>query len=244
MKYSAVTDVGKIRSSNQDTVFASDEPVGALPNLFVVADGMGGHKAGDFASQYTVRCVSSYAQETDEESACRILQGGMQRANRELNTMARSEPDKQGMGTTMVAAVIDRHEMYVANVGDSRLYLLRGGLLIQITEDHSFVQEMFSKGQISKEEARVHPQKNLITRAIGTMDDLKVDFFHVELEEDDGILLCSDGLTNMLEDERIGELLLQEGGAEGKARLLIDEALKAGGSDNISVIYVTPFRQG
>ena len=242
MKYSAVTDVGKIRSSNQDTVFASDEPVGALPNLFVVADGMGGHKAGDFASQYTVRCVSSYARETDEESACRILQGGMQRANRELNTMARSEPDKQGMGTTMVAAVIDRHEMYVANVGDSRLYLLRGGLLIQITEDHSFVQEMVADGQLTKEEARVHPRKNVITRAIGAMDDLRVDFFHVELEDGDGILLCSDGLTNMLEDLRIGQILQAAGTVEERTRALVGAANDAGGADNISVVYVVPFQ--
>ena len=242
MNYSAETDIGKVRSTNQDSVFASDQPVGALPDLFMVADGMGGHRAGDFASQYTVRCVTSYAEETDEYEVCRILQGAMYRANRDLNEIAQAQPDKRGMGTTMVAAVLQDHELYVANVGDSRLYILRDGLLIQITQDHSFVQEMLSKGQITKAEARIHPQKNLITRAIGAMDDLKADFFHVELEDEDGILLCSDGLTNMLEDERIGALLLEEGGADQKARLLIDAALKEGGSDNISVIYVTPFR--
>ena len=241
MDYSAKSDIGKVRSTNQDSVFAAAQPVGALPSLFIVADGMGGHKAGDFASGYTVRCVTAYAEETGEEEPCRILQGGMQRANRELNTMAREDYDKRGMGTTMVAAVIGGHEMYVANVGDSRLYLYRGGIMIQITEDHSYVQEMVADGQLTREEARVHPQKNVITRAVGAMDDLRVDFFHVTLEDGDGVLLCSDGLTNMVEDQRIGEILSAQGSAEEKAQKLIDEANDAGGTDNVSVVYILPF---
>ena len=241
MKYSAETDIGKWRSTNQDTVFASAQSVGALPNLFTVADGMGGHKAGDFASRYTVDCVCAYARETEEEEPCRILQGAMQRANRELNDLAARDPDKRGMGTTMVAAVLCGQELYVANVGDSRLYLLRDGALIQITEDHSFVQEMIADGQLTKEEARRHPQKNVITRAIGAMDDLKVDFFHLHLEETDGILLCSDGLTNMLEDAQIEGILCTPADAKEKTRILIEEANKAGGVDNISVVYIMPF---
>lgn len=236
------TDVGKRREMNQDYIFLSEKPVGKLPNLFIVADGMGGHKAGDMASSFAVTYFVKLAKEiNDEDNYISIMNAALQRMNLELFTKSCSNPDYEGMGTTFVAAVIDNNELYVLNVGDSRLYVA-GQQLIQVTRDHSWVEEMVAKGELSKEEARTHSNKNWITRAVGTKPDVMADFFEVHLNDGEGILLCSDGLTNMLEDSDIFEILSRNDTLSHKTAELIDKANNNGGMDNISVILVEPDR--
>ncbi len=237
MKAFAITDVGQTRELNQDYVFASEEPIGTLPNLFVVADGMGGHKAGDVAARFAVetlvRCIEA---ETVEDNPLKLLQSAIKTANEQLYEMAQNNEALTGMGTTIVAAVLKADTLYVANVGDSRLYLV-GREIVQITRDHSLVEEMVRRGEIKQEEARNHPNKNIITRAMGTGRKVVADCFEESLEGRI-VLLCSDGLTNMLEDEDIKIIIDQAGSLEQAGVALIDAANENGGMDNITVILV------
>ena len=176
MKTFSQTDIGAIRDSNQDYVYTSESPVGNLPNLFIVADGMGGHNAGDFASQYTVEQIVSYIEHSSLTDPVELITEALGEANANLIQEAKDHPQMAGMGTTAVIMTIIDSCMYVANVGDSRLYLLRGGLR-QITKDHSLVQEMVRMGEMDASEASRHPDKNIITRAVGAFEELAIDFF-------------------------------------------------------------------
>ena len=243
MKAIAITDVGKKRSMNQDYVFMSKEPVGNLPNLFIVADGMGGHKAGDFASRYAVAAMTESIGCSDETNPVKLLRSAIEQANREIIEKAGSSPEYEGMGTTLVAACIMHGYTYIANVGDSRLYVINREEIRQVTRDHSLVEEMVRMGEIPREEARFHPDKNVITRAIGAEYDVKIDFFGHKLRDNDKILLCSDGLTNMLEDEEIFDIVNRPEELSRRAGELINRANTYGGKDNISVILVEPFEE-
>ena len=163
----AKTDTGLVRRSNQDFLFAADQPVGPLPNLFIVADGMGGHKAGDFASRYVVEHMKEYIENSDPASPVMILRKALEKTNQGLFEEAQGNPDREGMGSTLVAATIEDDMMYVANVGDSRLYLLRDSLA-QITRDHSLVEEMVASGKMERDSESYRSQKNIITRAMGS----------------------------------------------------------------------------
>ena len=233
------TDVGKKRNMNQDFVYASDQPVGNLHNLFIVADGMGGHAAGDYASRCAVETFIDYIENTGRRKPVSILEGALQAANRAV--YARSVEDKSmaGMGTTLVAGTVWNGCLYVVNIGDSRMYLLED-TIEQITRDHSLVEEMVRGGQLTKEAARVHPEKNVITRAIGMKDKVRADYFDLELVKGDIFLLCSDGLTNMVTDQEIWRIVHRAHSIEEAGRQLIDTANENGGSDNISVILVQP----
>lgn len=171
----ALTDIGRKRQLNQDYIYLTENPVGNLPNLFIVADGMGGHKAGDYASDLAVETVVKEAGASLEKSPSRILGHAITIANRILRQRASENFALSGMGTTLVAATCIGRFLEVANVGDSRLYVI-GDEIVQITEDHSLVEEMVRMGGIGREEARNHPDKNIITRAIGARDDVEVDF--------------------------------------------------------------------
>ena len=240
MKAVAMTDVGKKRSMNQDFVYASKDPVGNLPNLFLVADGMGGHRAGDFASRYTVNFVVENIRENDETNPVKLLRGAIEKANAGILEKAAERPEYEGMGTTLVAATIIHGYTYIANVGDSRLYVVNDREIRQVTRDHSLVEEMVRMGEIKREEARFHPDKNIITRAIGGGYDLKIDFFGHKLRYNDKLLLCSDGLSNMLQDEEIMEIVNREDEPARKAGELINRANTYGGRDNISAVLVEP----
>lgn len=240
MKAIAVTDVGKRRSMNQDYVFQSKEAVGNLPNLFIVADGMGGHKAGDFASRFTVNYIRDMIAASDETNPVKLLRGAIEQANREIIWKATHEEEYEGMGTTCVAVTIIRGYAYIANVGDSRLYVINQDEIRQITRDHSLVEEMVRMGEIRKEEARFHPDKNIITRAVGASYDVKVDFFGHRLRRNDKILMCSDGLSNMLDDDEMFEIVNAEDEIARKAGELINRANTYGGKDNISVVMIEP----
>jgi protein phosphatase len=241
MKVYSATDIGKKRHDNQDFIFTSADPVGNLPNLFVVADGMGGHNAGDFASNYAVSVMLETIRKDDNFNPIKIIRNGITNANLEVHKASIENPSMAGMGTTLVAASVVGEYLYVANVGDSRLYCISDSIR-QITLDHSLTGEMIRLGEIDASEARNHPDKNIITRAVGTEDVLEIDFFDIKLEEGQRFLLCSDGLTNMVEDEVI--LSTVNGAlAEGKdpAASLVEKANENGGKDNISVVVVEPW---
>jgi len=237
MKAFGITDVGQGRSMNQDFEFASETAVGNLPNLFVVADGMGGHNAGDFASKLTVETMLNEIADSFEKNPVKILSKAIATANDVIRRKAAETPDMEGMGTTVVAATSIGRYLHVANVGDSRLYVV-GREIRQVTKDHSLVEEMVRIGTISHSEARNHPDKNIITRAIGASVEVEPDFFTVELEEGDAVLMCTDGLTNMLEDEEIRMILSGGRDIVEKAQALVDAANANGGRDNISVVLI------
>lgn len=240
LKTFSITNVGRKRKLNQDYVYTSEQPVGSLPNLFIVADGMGGHNAGDYASKVTVETIVEKAGNTAETDRTRILEEAIAAANTLIRTRAKESSDLEGMGTTVVAATCEGKSLCVANVGDSRLYVANRKEIRQITKDHSWVAEMVRRGGMGKEEARNHPDKNIITRAIGADDNVKIDFFTVQLKEGDLILMCTDGLTNMLEDEEIRMILDGARDMVEKAEELVEAANERGGRDNISVILIDP----
>ena len=226
---------------NQDYVFASADPVGNLPNLFVVADGMGGHNAGDYASSHAVGTVVDEIRQDADFNPIKVIRHAIESANTEIITQAQNDENLRGMGTTMVVATIVGHYAYVANVGDSRLYLVNQQIL-QVTKDHSLVQEMVRMGEINAEQARNHPDKNIITRALGAERTVDIDFFDLKLEPGNVILMCSDGLSNMVEDSQIREIISDtEKNLEEKGKILISEANRNGGKDNIAVVLIEPF---
>ena len=239
MKAFSITDTGVLRTMNQDYCFSSNTPIGKLPNLYIVCDGMGGHKAGEYASRYTVERIVASVSRSRAESPVRILKSAIQKANEILVVESHEYKEKQGMGTTVVAATIIDDKMYVANVGDSRLYVINQ-TIEQITKDHSYVEEMIRIGKIKREDAEKHEKKNVITRAVGAAEKIKVDFFEVELRENDTILLCSDGLTNMVTDDKIYQIVTSNRDVENVGKTLVDEANRNGGQDNITAVVVRP----
>lgn len=245
LKTFSITNIGKKRKTNQDFVYTSEQSVGRLPNLFLVADGMGGHKAGDYASKITVETIVEKAAASRETEPGEILREAISAANTLVRELAGKSPELEGMGTTVVAAICDGMRLYVANVGDSRLYVANRRQIVQITRDHSWVEEMVRRGGIPREEARNHEKKNIITRAVGAEETVQADFFTAGLEEGDVVLMCTDGLTNMLEDEEIRMILEGSRDIVEKAEELVRAANDRGGSDNISVILIEPsFAEG
>lgn len=240
MEAYALTDVGRVRSRNQDYIYSSSDPVGSLKNLFLVADGMGGHKAGDYASRFMVERLNTYVEQHGNRPAVQVLKDGIRQINRELYEVSTEELSLSGMGTTLVAATVEDNTLYVANVGDSRLYLFRNGHMEQVTRDHSYVEEMVARGQMERGSADYRRQKNIITRALGVSRQVEVDFFEKDLEWGDEILMCSDGLSNMVSDDEMARILAERGSVRHKAEALIGLANRQGGMDNIAVIVVDP----
>ncbi len=239
LKAFAITDIGRKRKLNQDFVFASEQPVGSLPNLFIVADGMGGHNAGDYASQYTVETIVEELSRPKGAESFDLIRRAIEAANDRIRKKAAEDTELSGMGTTAVVAYCEGDELTVANVGDSRLYVIGEGIR-QITRDHSLVEEMVRMGGLDKEAARTHPEKNIITRAIGVASTVEVDFFTEKLAQGDTILMCSDGLTNMLEDKQILEIIHAQKDIRSRAEALVKAANDNGGKDNIAVILIEP----
>ena len=239
IKSFSVTDIGRKRKLNQDFVYSSDEPVGNLPNVYIVADGMGGHQAGDYASKCTVETMVREIRGCFEKSPIRILSKAIRIANDQVRKKAREDESLLGMGTTVVAATCLGKYLQVANVGDSRLYIINDEVR-QITRDHSLVEEMVRMGSLGREEARNHPDKNIITRALGAVKDVEVDFFDIRLVPGDILLLCSDGLTNMVSDDKIRDAILTGETLEDAGKKLIFMANDNGGKDNIGVVLAKP----
>ena len=237
LKAWGMKDIGKCREINQDYISVSEEPIGNLPNLFLVADGMGGHKAGDLASEYTVAKVQEAVSKSMQTIPYQILKGAFQYANQKLLEKAGESDSYTGMGTTLVAATVKNDAVYVVNVGDSRLYKI-GDKIEQITEDHSLVEEMVRMGEISKEQARNHPDKNIITKAMGGSDTGEPDYVDTDLQKGECLVMCADGLTNMVSDRQIKEIVELRTDLESCAKELIRAANQNGGRDNIAVVLI------
>lgn len=230
------TDIGKLRQLNQDFVFTSVYPLGALDNLLLVADGMGGHKAGDYASKCAVDTIIEMCSKSKGEKQIKAITDAINEANARIRRKAMEDENMIGMGTTLVLATVSDDVLTVANVGDSRLYIISDEGIHQITRDHSLVEEMVRMGGIDRVSARNHPDKNIITRAIGASSSVNIDFFEVNLKDNDLILMCSDGLSNMIEDGEIQKIAGKGSSLEEIANELINTANKNGGKDNISVV--------
>ena len=239
MKIYAMTDVGRRREVNQDYVYVTDRPIGPFPNLLTVADGMGGHKAGDFASSYTVNVLKDELKKTPMDKPEEILRSVVSIANHKLIEAASRDIKLEGMGTTLVAATVVGNTLYFANVGDSRLYLINDKIR-QLSKDHSLVEEMVRLGGIKAEEARNHPDKNIITRAIGVKEDVEPDIYEYRLKKGDMILMCTDGLSNMVEDEDMFNIVKGSRDVVEAVQMLIEKANSNGGRDNIGVIVAEP----
>lgn len=238
MNIYSITDVGLKRQVNQDYIYATEKEVGILPNIFLVADGMGGHKAGDYASKTTVENILLEIGHSKEEDAVASIRNAITATNQLLYRKSKENEDLSGMGTTAVVATCQGSVLLVANIGDSRLYIINRQSIRQITRDHSFVEEMVRVGSLDRESARKHPDKNIITRAVGVQSQVEVDFYKEKIEAGDIVLMCSDGLSNMLEDEKIQKIIIEGNSLEKKAKNLVQAANDNGGKDNISVILI------
>ncbi|GAA5415059.1 protein phosphatase PrpC [Paraliobacillus ryukyuensis] len=233
-----LTNIGKVRMHNEDAggIFQNE----ALQYLTVVADGMGGHKAGDVASQLVVEWMENEWKSTkeslDRQGAATWLTEVITKANQYVYQKSIDNEALLGMGTTVVAVIYGEDFISVANIGDSRCYLLHNGTISQITEDHSLVNELVRSGQISKEDADFHPRKNVLTKALGTEAILQPDIFEASWKQDDQLLLCTDGLTNKLSDEELSRFLTDDKSNQEKAEMLIDTANERGGEDNITLV--------
>ncbi len=232
----ARTDVGIVRSGNEDSYLMSSER-----GLFVIADGMGGHAAGEVASEMAARIVAEEFRPvrgmTDQEMMAQMV-AAIRAANGAVFKRTLSEPDKRGMGTTATVMSLLPRRYLIGQVGDSRAYLLRGGVLTQLTKDHSYVQEQVDAGRLTPEDARTHPYANVITRCVGSSEDVVPDLYIGTLEPHDLVLLASDGLTGMIDDEELREILMSELDLEPKVDSLITAANRRGGLDNITTVLV------
>lgn len=247
MKFFYICDKGIKRSNNQDFSHAEIlmTPRGKV-GLFVVADGMGGHNKGEVASRLAAESfAASFHRSLEEEkyaeeySFRRMMRRAFDAANERVYSLSKSEEMYRGMGTTMVAALSDENKLVVANVGDSRLYFLRDGAIRQITVDNSYVQELVEEGILRPEQAKTHPDRSRITRAVGTEKILKIDFYETDLQAGDKVLLCSDGLSDMLDEKEIEKLLGDHEEPKDCCEKLVEEANRKGGRDNITVICLT-----
>jgi protein phosphatase len=226
--YAVASDTGRRRRRNEDNYVVA-------PPLFAVADGMGGAQAGEVASQLAASALE--AGDLDGLEGTKRIDALIQEANRRIFDRASSDPSASGMGTTMTVALVEGMTVAIGHVGDSRAYLVRGEQMEQLTEDHSLVNELLKSGKLSEEEAQIHPQRSVITRAVGTDPDVDVDGFTIEAEEGDVFLICSDGLTDMVEDEEILEVVHRNRDDLDKAvKALVSAANRVGGEDNITAV--------
>ncbi len=234
------SDIGKIRKCNEDSIFVRNSSIGCLENLYIVADGMGGHKSGDVASSNAVKYFCEFIETTvGEKEILDILVDGVLYANRKVFELAKEDEAYTNMGTTFLAASVFKDKVYIVHVGDSRLYIVRNDQIRQITTDHTYVMEMVRSGIISKEEAKTHPDRNIITRALGIDCDLSVDGIFNKIFDNDIIVMCSDGLYEMIDDDDILNIINDELlNLEEKAEKMIKCANSSGGKDNISVVLI------
>lgn len=236
MKAWGITDKGRLRQLNEDFIYVGDK-------IFIVADGMGGHQAGEIASKMAVEQIKEYLYQQlnhteDEEQIIDLIKEAIKHSNDSIRRYSLEHEQCEGMGTTVVICMMHLNKAFIANIGDSRAYLIRNKEMVQITRDHSLINEMIERGQLSKEQAKNHPQKNYITRALGTDDTVEIDFYKVDIQGEDMLLLCTDGLSGVLEDEAILDLIIHTNDREKMAEALVNKANELGGPDNISIIII------
>lgn len=237
MRVSACTDIGKTRPQNQDCYYVPT----ADKQCFIVADGMGGQNAGNVASKIAVEIMSNYIDEyyDKENNKEELLKKAVSHTNEIVYKLSNENEELKGMGTTIVAALLSDDDIYIVSAGDSRCYLIRHGIMSQLTIDNSYVEVLIRQGVITEEEAKNHPDKNIITKAIGVEKDIEVETQKIKAENGDILLLCSDGLTNMVKNEEILEMILEEhSNLDGCVSKLVNKAIENGGKDNITVVLV------
>lgn len=235
------TDIGKARSKNEDSIFVKNSLEGNISNLYIVADGMGGHKAGSIASSFSIKYFCEYIENNcfDNEEILDLLVSAVKYSNEKVYKMSLENSDYSNMGTTFLACTIKENMLYIAHIGDCRLYLIRQKQIAQITTDHTYVMEMVKAGEITYEQARNHPNSNVVTRALGIEEDIIIDGLFCRINDGDIVLLCSDGLSGMVTDNEILQITSDEYMTiEEKVDKLIDTANNNGGRDNISVIII------
>ena len=232
MRVGVVSDVGKRRATNEDGYLVKNP-------VFAVADGMGGHSAGEVASAIALKTVKSNLRKIpDPEAMPELLVRSIEDANTAIFQKSEAKAEQRGMGTTLTVAVLIRKQFFFGHIGDSRAYLLREGKLSQLTEDHSYVSELVKEGMLSPQEAEVHPQRSVLTRALGVERKVQIDISSLEIMLRDKILLCTDGLTAMLGDPEIEEMLNNPDDPQIICQRLVDTANQRGGDDNITVILI------
>jgi len=244
MYAAGLTDKGQMREQNQDAIFIENNQIGPLPNLYIVADGMGGHQAGEVASENAIKSIEDYirnfkvAEFVKPENFLDLLVTAVQDANKKVFEMSEQDPAMKGMGTTLIVCTVSDGKAMLAHVGDSRAYAVSKTQITQITEDHTYVEQMVQTGKISEAEATTHPKRHVITRALGVEGPLQVDGIVHPIGSTATLVLCTDGLSDMLDNNTIKTIVDGIGFAEHRAQFLIEEANSRGGHDNISAILI------
>ena len=240
MEYFSITDPGKVRERNEDAVTICENGTGE--KLLIVADGMGGHKNGEVASHLALDHITirfkNISSVGNKEDAINWIQTTVSEANVEIFKYVTSHPESEGMGTTIVLSILTPSFLLIGNIGDSSGYVYKNKKLHKITVDHTLVNLLVKSGELTEEEAKNHPKKNVLMKALGSSTNVEMDIFNVELGVD-GIFLCSDGLTNMLDDSQINKVLTEAGTLQEKLEKLVFKANNRGGNDNISIAYLT-----
>lgn len=241
MEIFAKSDLGKARDINEDAIYIPEEDLGI--NVYILADGMGGYQGGDVASQLAVTAARSYILNNyeitfeEKEDILKLVNGAIEYANMVVAEKAKTDKKLNKMGSTLEVLLIIKNDAYIGHVGDSRIYMIRDKKIKKLTTDHSYIQKLITDGRITKEESSKHPDKNMITKAIGTEILVEAELIHKKLNTNDILILCSDGLTNLVNDKEILEIVLNSFD-EDIAEKLIDKANELGGTDNVSVIVV------
>jgi PPM family protein phosphatase len=240
LRYGVKSDKGNVRENNEDNYNVIAGYPG-VPVSYVIADGMGGHNSGEIASKMAVEITCSYILQIPEllsqyEDITSIIKMIMEKTNAEVFLASNEQESTQGMGTTLIIAVANNKKLHIGHIGDSRVYLIREGAITQITTDHSYIEELVRNGTLSREEAENHPKKNLITRALGCIESVEVDTYESDIQDNDVFIMCTDGLTNMLGDDEIKNIIIKLNEPESACNELVKMANENGGEDNITVI--------
>ena len=245
-KIGMLTDVGQVRTVDEDSILAADLSFGVNSEsskflLLAVADGMGGHAKGEEASKIALNAIARAVipDLLNNTSFTKILEKGIQNANQDILDYTAENPEASGMGTTSVCAVVKDNQIHLANVGDSRAYRVSDDEICRVTKDHSYVQALIDEGEITEEQAREHPRKNEITRAVGIMPSIEVDTMKLTLDSDESLLLCCDGVIAHLSDDDIHKIIRDSPDPQTACQEIVDLANERGGSDNISLIILS-----
>lgn len=241
MKGFGNTDIGKNRNSNEDNIFVCNEKIGEFENLYIVADGIGGHNAGDIASQKSIEFFVDSIKEgkIEDDDVLDLMISSASYANYEIYEMARLNKEYENMGTTFLATTIKNNKIYIIHIGDCRLYGIRDDKIVRMTTDHTYAMDLFKAGVISKEEAEVAKEASVLTRALGTNKNIEADALFCDIFPEDIFIMCSDGLNTMVSDEDIKSIALDKSlSPEQKVEKMIDKANQNGGKDNIAIIII------
>ena len=246
-KVGMLTDVGQVRTVDEDSILVADLSFGVNSkssnfHLLVVADGMGGHAKGEEASKIALSAISRsvISELVNDTSLAKLLEQGIQNANQDILDYTTRNPESSGMGTTSVCAIVEGNAVHLANVGDSRAYVISDDEIRRVTKDHSFVQSLVDQGEITEAESREHPQKNVITKAVGIGTSIEVDTMRLTLDSDESLLLCCDGVIAHLPDDDIHKIIRDSPDPQTACKEIVDMANERGGSDNISLIILSP----